>query len=100
EILPLKLEIYDNDGLPGIYVPASAFREFSKELSSSAASAGSSPEIRSDNRMVMSMISGVFQSANTAVNKMIRRNKAKLKYDTRIYLIDTESLKNKQNSYK
>ena len=100
EILPLKLEVYDNDGLPGIYVPASAFREFSKDLSSSAASAGTSASIQTENRMAMSLISGVFQSANAAVNKLIRRNKARLKYDTRVYLVDSESLKNKQNSHK
>jgi len=26
------LEVYDNDGSPGLHVPASAFREFSREL--------------------------------------------------------------------
>ena len=96
EILPLKLEVYDSDGLPGLYVPASAFREFSKDISSTAASAGTSSSVQTDNRMVMSMLSGVFQSANTALNKLIRRNKARLKYDTRIYLIDSSSLNNKR----
>lgn len=100
EVLPLKLEVYDNDGLQGIYVPASVFREFSKELSSSAATGANPGGFTTDSRMAMSVISGVFQSANTAVNKLIRRNKARLKYNTRIYLIDGESLKNKQNSFK
>jgi conjugative transposon TraM protein len=30
KILPVKLDIYDMDGLPGLYVPSSAFRDFTK----------------------------------------------------------------------
>lgn len=97
-ILPIKLDVYDYDGLRGIYVPASAFREFTKELSSSSFSGVSSPdELEVNNKLVMSTLSGMFQSVNTAVNKLIRRNKAKIKYNTLIYLIDSESLRSKQN---
>jgi conjugative transposon TraM protein len=35
-ILPVQLDVYDHDGLPGLYVPASAFREFTKELGGNA----------------------------------------------------------------
>src|SRR3546814_13027626 len=35
-VLPVRLEVYDHDVLPGLYVPASAFREFSRELGGSA----------------------------------------------------------------
>jgi conjugative transposon TraM protein len=33
QILPVKLSVYDEDGLLGLYVPASAFRDFTKDLS-------------------------------------------------------------------
>src|SRR5690606_14717124 len=37
QIYPIELSIYDFDGMEGLYVPASAFREFSKELGSNTA---------------------------------------------------------------
>jgi len=33
KILPVKLEVYDLDGLAGLYVPESAFRDFTKDAS-------------------------------------------------------------------
>jgi conjugative transposon TraM protein len=99
-ILPIKLEVYDNDGLPGLYVPASAFREFSKVLGSDASQGMTiQQQAENNNQLVMSMLQKMFQSTTTAVGKLIRSNKAKLKYDTQIYLVDPEELKNKQNSY-
>ena len=32
KILPVKLQVYDLDGLSGLYVPESAFRDFTKDL--------------------------------------------------------------------
>lgn len=99
-ILPVRLEVYDNDGLPGLYVPASAFREFSKVLGSDASQGMTlQQQAENNNQLVMSMLQKMFQSTTTAVGKLIRSNKAKLKYNTHIYLIDPEELKNKQNSY-
>ncbi len=99
-ILPIRLDVYDNDGLPGLYVPASAFREFSKVLGSDA-SQGMTIQQQAENnsQLVMSMVQKMFQSTTTAVGKLIRSNKAKLKYNTQVYLIDPEELKNKQNKY-
>lgn len=99
-ILPIKLDVYDNDGLPGLYVPASAFREFSKELGSDASQGMTiQQQAENNNQLVMSLLQKMFQSTTTAVGKLIRSNKAKLKYNTQVYLIDAEELKNKQNKY-
>ncbi|OOG19648.1 hypothetical protein BWD42_06975 [Sphingobacterium sp. CZ-UAM] len=99
-ILPVKLEIYDQDGLPGLYVPASAFREFTKELSGNASQGISLQQMAENNsQMVMSMLQKMFQSTSTAVNKMIRQNKAKIKYNTLVYLIDPQQLKINQQNY-
>ena len=99
-ILPVRLDVYDNDGLPGLYVPASAFREFSKSLGSDASQGMSfQQQAENNNQLVMSMVQKMFQSTTTAVSKLIRGNKAKLKYNTQVYLIDPEELKNTQSKY-
>jgi conjugative transposon TraM protein len=99
QILPIKLSVYDNDGLPGLYVPASAFRDFSKDLGSGA-SQGLTLQQSADNnnQMVMSIVQRMFESTTTAVSKLIRQNKAKLKYNTLVYLIDPATLRNQQQN--
>lgn len=99
-ILPVRLDVYDNDGLPGLYVPASAFREFSKALGSDASQGMTiQQQAENNNQLVMSMVQKMFQSTTTAVSKLIRSNKAKLKYNTQVFLIDPEELKNTQSKY-
>ncbi|RZJ92811.1 MAG: conjugative transposon protein TraM [Chryseobacterium sp.] len=99
-ILPVRLDVYDNDGLPGLYVPASAFREFSKALGSDASQGMTiQQQAENDNQLVMGMVQKMFQSTTTAVTKLIRSNKAKLKYNSQVYLIDPEILKNTQSKY-
>lgn len=99
KILPVKLEIFDLDGMPGLYVPASAFRAFTKDVSN----IGSSIQLQQDpstaNQLYMSALSKLFTSTSSAVTKLIRQNKAKLKYSTYLYLIDPDELKQKQQSY-
>lgn len=99
QILPVRLDIYDNDGLPGLYVPASAFREFSKELGMNTSQGMNLQQAESNSQLVMSLLQKMFQSTSTAVAKLIRQNKAKLKYNTQVYLIDPEELRNKQSNY-
>ncbi|MGO3108130.1 conjugative transposon protein TraM [Sphingobacterium sp. JB170] len=99
-ILPVRLEVYDHDGLQGLYVPASAFREFTKELGGNASQGVTLQQAAENNsQLVMSMVQKMFQSTTTAVNKMIRQNKAKIKYNTLVYLIDPEQLQTNQKSY-
>ncbi len=99
-ILPVRLDIYDNDGMPGLYVPASAFREFSKALGSDASQGMTiQQQAENNNQLVMSIVQKMFQSTTTAVSKLVRSNKAKLKYNTEVYLIDPEELKNTQSKY-
>ncbi|MCI0922431.1 conjugative transposon protein TraM [Sphingobacterium rhinopitheci] len=100
QILPVKLAVYDHDGLPGLYVPASAFREFSKELGSNASQGMTLQQAAENNsQLVMSMVQKMFQSTTSAINKMIRQNKAKIKYNTLVYLIDPEQLRADQKNY-
>ena len=99
-ILPINLQVYDNDGLPGIYVPSSAFREFTRDISSSSSQGITIQQMaENNNQLVMGVLSKMFQSTTTAVNKLIRSNKVKVKYNTQVFLIDPDELKRKQQSY-
>src|SRR5690606_4461839 len=100
-LLPVRLEVYDNDGSPGLYVPASAFREFSRELGASTTQGITlQQQAESNSQLVMSAIQRMFQSTTTAVSKHIRKNRAKLKYNTMVYLIDPQALRQSQQNYR
>jgi conjugative transposon TraM protein len=91
KILPVKLEVYDLDGLPGLYVPASAFRDFTKDLGGTSVQ-GVTLDGTSGSQFIMSSVSKVFQSTSSAIAELLRKNKAKLKYNSYLYLIDPEQL--------
>ncbi|MGM1428245.1 conjugative transposon protein TraM [Sphingobacterium lactis] len=100
KILPVRLEVYDNDGSPGLYVPASAFREFSRELGSSTTQGVNLQQAaETNNQLVMSVIQRMFSSTTSAVSRQIRKNKAKIKYNTLVYLIDPQELRKSQETY-
>lgn len=97
-ILPINLSIYDIDGLEGLYVPASQFREFSKELGGSTVQGVSTNSTQSENQFFTSIMQRVFQSTSEAVAKLIRKNRVKVKYNSHIYLIDEAALQESKNS--
>ena len=94
KILPVKLEIYDLDGMPGLYVPSSAFREFTKDLGSSSVQGVTIDGNSGGSQFIMSSVDKIFQSTSSAIASLIRKNKAKMKYNSYIYLIDTDALQN------
>jgi len=100
KILPVKLDLYDNDGLQGLYVPASAFREFSKEFGANSSQGISIQGGENQNQVIMGVIQRMFQSTTTAVSRYIRKNRAKIKYNTLVYLIDPQALRENQKQYK
>ncbi|NVM66931.1 conjugative transposon TraM protein [Mucilaginibacter sp. SG538B] len=91
KILPVKLEVYDLDGLPGLYVPASAFRDFSKDLGGSSVQ-GVTLDGTSGSQFIMSSVSKMFQSTSSAIAELIRKNKARFKYNSYLYLIDPSEI--------
>lgn len=94
-IFPIKLSVYDVDGMEGLYVPASAFREFSKELGGNTTGGMNlSLQQNSDevSQLYMSALQKVFTSTSQAVSKTIKKNKANIKYGTSVYLIDPKEL--------
>lgn len=99
KLLPVKLNVYDLDGLPGLYVPQSAFREFTRDLGSSSIQGVSIDGGTGASQFMMSSLDKLFQSTSSAIAGVIRKNKAKLKYNSFLYLIDPETLQNAQKNY-
>jgi conjugative transposon TraM protein len=96
KILPVKLDVYDMDGLPGLYVPSSAFRDFTKDLGSNSVQGVTVDGGSGNSQFVMSSLSKMFQSTSSAIADLIRKNKAKLKYNSYLYIIDPDALQNAQ----
>ncbi len=87
KILPVKLDLYDTDGLPGLYVPESAFHDFTKDLGTNTIEGVT---LDGSSSFVMSTASKMFESTSSAIAGMIRKDKAKLNYNSYIYLIDNK----------
>jgi len=90
-ILKTNLSIYDNDGIQGLYVPNSDFREMMRQAGSRMAQS-SNVNINSSQTPYQQLISQMgqdfYRSVTQAVSVKIRQNKAKLKYASQIYLIN------------
>jgi conjugative transposon TraM protein len=93
EILPVQLEVYDLDGIKGIYVPSSTYREFSRELTATAVSGVTMESASDQNQQIRSLLGKIFQSTTGAVNKLIRSNKARIGYPSMLYLVDLSNHK-------
>ncbi|MGY3212429.1 conjugative transposon protein TraM [Mucilaginibacter sp. HD30] len=93
-ILPVKLDIYDLDGMPGLFVPFSSFREFTKDLGSNSVQGVTIGGNSGGSQFIMSSVDKLFQSTSSAIAGIIRKNKAKMKYNSYLYLIDTDALQN------
>lgn len=97
ELLKVNLTIYDTDGLEGLYVPSSTFRETSKDVASSAL--GSNVNMNNgtgDNSFTqwgMQAVQNAYQRTSNAISKSVKKNKAKLKYGTFVYLVNDKEKK-------
>ncbi|MEC5395218.1 conjugative transposon protein TraM [Bergeyella sp. RCAD1439] len=91
EILPINLTIYDVDGIQGLYVPHSAFREMMRELGQNSIQ-GTNMDSGGEG-FFTSFISRAFSSTSRTIANLIRQNKVKLKYNSYVYLINDQQLK-------
>ena len=66
KFLKIHLSVYDLDGMLGFYVPESAFRD------------------------MMQAIQNAYQSTSSAISQAIKKNRAKIKYNTIVYLINEQ----------
>ncbi len=89
ELVKVNLSIYDTDGLEGLYVPRSSFRETSKDVADGSTNS-------SMGRWGMQALQNAYQKTANAISKSIRKNKVKIKYGTQVYLINSRANKSKE----
>lgn len=95
EILPINLSVFDIDGMQGLYVPQSDFREMLREMGSNSVQ-GTNMDSSGEGFM-SSMASKLFSSTSKTISNLIRQNKAKLKYNSYLFLINDKELKQNDN---
>lgn len=98
EIFPVNLTIYDTDGMRGLYIPQSIFREMVRELGTNSVQ-GTQMDMGGSG-FFTSIGSKLFTSTSKSIANLIKTNKAKLKYNSYVFLIDEKQLKNSQNQQK
>ena len=92
----LRFKLLD-DGMEGFYVPESTFRSMMKEAGSQAVgtnmnfnNSGMSSELTGES-LALQTLQNMYNSASSAVSANMRRNKARIKYNTIVYLINTNA---------
>lgn len=96
KFIKVNLSVFDNDGMEGFYVPESTFREMVKDASASVANqsvnfdTGGSTGISAE-LLALQALQNVYRSTSSAVSNNIRKNKARIKYNTIVYLINTQN---------
>ena len=99
-IIKVNLSIYDTDGLEGLYAPSSNFRETTKDVASGAMNNSStltSSSTTAGNSLIQwgnQAITNAVQKTSNAISKSIKKNSAKLKYGTFVYLVNGKEKKN------
>lgn len=96
KFVKVALSVYDNDGMEGFYVPESAFRDMMRDAGAQAMQSninldgGYGSQI-SGEAIALQALQNMYQSASSAISGNIRKNKAKIKYNTIVYLINTDA---------
>ena len=85
ELVKVNLSLYDTDGLEGLYVPGSAFRETAQDVASNINNGTSGNAF---SQWGMQAIQNAYQRTSNALSKAVKKNKAKLKYGTFVYLVN------------
>ena len=92
ELVKVSLSLYDTDGMEGLYVPNSQFRETSKDVASGAVSGNLNMNTGSYGNSLsqwgMQAATNAYQKTSNAIGKAIKKNKVKLKYGTFVYLVN------------
>lgn len=92
ELVKVSLSLYDTDGLEGLYVPGSTFRETAQDVASNAMnntmSINNGTSGNTFSQWGMQAIQNAYQRTSNALSKAVKKNKAKLKYGTFVYLVN------------
>lgn len=95
QIRKISLSVYDLDCMEGFYVPSSSFRDLAKEVGAGAmqmsVNMNSGDGEQSMESIAMQSLQQAFSSVTNAISGSIRQNKAKIKFNTEVYLVDTNA---------
>ena len=98
EIVKVSLSLYDTDGLEGLYVPSSSFRETAKDVASGAFNSNMNINTGGNGNSLtqwgMQAIQDAYQKTSNAISKTIKKNKVNLKYGTFVYIINSKEKRN------
>jgi conjugative transposon TraM protein len=90
-ITNVKLEVFDYDGMRGLYIPESLFREISKEAGAQAVGNGnitfSGGSQVNATQLAYQAAQDAYRTSTRAMSDAIRKRKAILKYNTMVYLV-------------
>ena len=96
KFVKVNLSVFDNDGMEGFYVPESAFRDMMKDAGAQAMQSNISFESDgyglSGEALALQALQNMYQSASSAISGNIRKNKARIKYNTIVYLVNADAL--------
>ena len=101
QIVEVALDIYDLDGMKGLYIPESQFRELAKNMGSNMTSG---QQLNIDNppdnnmQLMYGLAKDAFNTTAQAASKAIRKNKARLKYNSIVYLVNTNDKDTSSNN--
>ena len=93
ELVKVSLSLYDTDGMEGLYVPNSSFRETSRAMSGNM-SMNTGTYGNSLAQWGMQAVNNAYQKTSNAISKAIKKNKVKLKYGTFVYLVNGRETNN------
>ena len=97
KFVKVNLALYDYDGMEGFYVPSSAFREMTKNVGAQAVGGAnmnmnnSGTNNMSAEYMALQALQQAYSGVTSAISSEIRKNKAKIKYNTMVFLINANN---------
>lgn len=99
ELVKVSLTIYDLDGLEGLFIPESSFRETVQNVAGDAA--GQTMNISNSGtgsmaQWVQQATQNAYQKVSQTISKAIKKKKVKLKYGTHVYLINGKPQKKRK----
>ena len=104
ELVKVNLSVYDTDGMEGLYVPRSTFRETAQDVAGSALSQSMNINDGTSNdnfsRWGMQSLQNAYQRTANAISKSVRKKTTKIKYGTHVYLVNSReaSSRNRRNT--
>lgn len=92
KLYKVNLSVYDNDGLAGFYIPDNLFRDLTKQVGSQAINQTFTIENSNQQlqQFLYKILMDVYRQTSQAIGQTIRKERATLKYNTQIYLINED----------